>query len=191
MNAITLLKQDHGNVEGLFARFEQLGDAATAEKATVRDHIVEQLGVHAVIEEQALYPAIRDRVPGAEKDVLEALEEHHFMKLALDELERLSPGHERFDAKMRVLIENVRHHVQEEEGDGGLFGVLREHFTVEELEDLGATLESLRKVSPNRPHPWVPDVPPFNLLLGPPVAVLDRVVTFGRNTVSGLLKRAS
>lgn len=191
MNAITLLRQDHGNVEELFRRFEELGEGDNTAKAQLRDSILEQLAVHAAIEEEAFYPAIRGRVPTVEADVLEALEEHHLVKLALNELEKLAPTHERFDAKMKILIENVRHHVEEEEGDGGLFDQVRNEFTVEELENIGESMEKLKAVSPKRAHPFLPDVPPFNLLLGPGFAVADKVITFGRERVEALLKRAS
>jgi hypothetical protein len=113
------------------------------------------------------------------------------VKLALSELEKLSATHERFDAKMKVLIENVRHHVEEEEGDGGLFDEVRNSFSNEELEQIGETMEKLKTVSPKRAHPLIPDVPPFNLLLGPPMAVLDKVITIGREQVNAIIKRAS
>lgn len=191
MNAITLLRQDHGNVEELFRRFEQLGEGDVEAKAQLRDNIIEQLAVHAAIEEEAFYPAIRGRVPEVENDVLEALEEHHLAKLALNELEKLAPTHERFDAKMTVLIESVRHHVEEEEGDGGLFDQVRNAFTVEELENIGESMEKLKAVSPKRAHPFLPDVPPFNLILGPGVAIVDKAINFGKERVGALLNKAS
>lgn len=191
MNAITLLRQDHGNVEELFRRFEEAGEGDHAAKASLRDNILEHLAVHAAIEEEAFYPAIRGRVPEVTNDVLEALEEHHLVKLALNELEKLAPTHERFDAKMKVLIENVRHHVEEEEGDGGLFDQVRNEFTVEELENIGETMEKLKAVSPKRPHPFLPDVPPFNLILGPGIAVVDKAIAFGKERVGALLNKAS
>ena len=191
MNAITLLRQDHGNVEELFRRFEELGEGDHEAKGHLRDSILEQLSVHAAIEEEAFYPAIRGRVPDVLDDVLEALEEHHLVKLALNELEKLAPTHERFDAKMKILIENVRHHVEEEEGKDGLFDQVRNAFTVEELENIGESMEKLKAVSPKRPHPFLPDVPPFNLILGPGFAVADKVFNFGKQRVNALLKKAS
>ena len=182
MNAISLLKQDHGNVDELFNRFEQAGENAHVEKARLRDKIVEQLSIHAAIEEQFLYPALRAKL-GKEADatVLEALEEHHVAKLSLNELEKLAPAAERFDAKMTVLIESIRHHVEEEEGE--LFEQLREAFTTEELNDLGEQMEAAKATAPTRPHPFQPDVPPLNLLLGLPVAVLDKAITTGKEVV--------
>jgi hemerythrin-like domain-containing protein len=188
MNALTLLKQDHGNVEGLFKQFEAAGDKAYVAKRDLRDKIVEQLSVHACIEEMVLYPTIRAELPDAEQDVLEALEEHHAAKMLLAEIEKLDPEHERFDAKMTVLIENVRHHVEEEENE--LFPEIRKAFSTAQLNEMGERLESARAAAPTRPHPFQPDAPPLNVILGVPVAVLDRVVTTGKELVSGLLKRA-
>ena len=117
MDAITMLKEDHQAVERLFKRFEKAGDRAFAEKRRLADQIIESLSKHAVIEEQVFYPVARATVPGTEDVVLESLEEHHIVKWVLSELDGMDPADERFDAKMTVLIENVRHHVKEEEQD--------------------------------------------------------------------------
>src|SRR4051812_15725077 len=117
MDAITMLKDDHKAVEQLFKRFERAGDNATAEKRRVVDSIIEALSVHAAIEEQLVYPVARATVPKTDDTVLESLEEHHVVKLVLAELERMPADDERFDAKVTVLIENVRHHVKEEENE--------------------------------------------------------------------------
>src|SRR5688500_20140472 len=91
MNAITLLKTDHGNVDALFKQFEALGrDGDPAEKRRVVDHIIEQLSVHSSVEEQLLYPLLRDRLED-DFPILEALEEHHVAKVTLSELEKLAP----------------------------------------------------------------------------------------------------
>lgn len=186
MNALTLLKQDHNNVNALFERFEQSGDSAHATKRKIVDQIIEQLSVHAVIEEQVFYPAVREAVESAEGTVLEALEEHHVVKWTLSELEKMAPTDERFDAKTTVLIEAVRHHVEEEEND--LFPAVRDAMTNEQLEQLGETLETAKKTAPVRPHPRTPDTPPLNILLGAPIAVLDRALKTGRDALDKVLK---
>src|SRR5687768_8984934 len=117
MDAITLLKDDHKAVEQLFKRFEKAGDKAYAEKRAVVDRIIEELSKHAAVEEQLFYPVVRATVPDTEDIALESLEEHHVVKWVLSELETMDPREERFDAKVTVLIENVRHHVEEEEDE--------------------------------------------------------------------------
>ena len=80
MDAITLLKNDHKTVERLFKQFEKAGDRALVEKRRIVDRIIEELSVHASIEEQYFYPATRATVPETEDIVLESLEEHHIVK---------------------------------------------------------------------------------------------------------------
>lgn len=116
MDAIRLLKDDHRMVEGLFKKFEAAGDRAYKTKRKVVDQITEELSRHAAVEEQLFYPAVRERVPQSEgEDTLESLEEHHIVKWTLSELDGMDSKDERFDAKVTVLIESVRHHVKEEE----------------------------------------------------------------------------
>ena len=90
-------------------------------KQDIVERIVRELSIHAAIEEMVLYPAIREAAENGDIDkmVLESLEEHHIVKWMLSELERMSPDDERFDAKVTVLIENVRHHV-DGRGEGAL-----------------------------------------------------------------------
>ena len=189
MNALTVLKHDHGNIEVLFDRFQHLDSGDLAEKGRLAQKIIEHLAVHAAIEEQVFYPGVRAAVPDAGPTVLEGLEEHHIVKWTLSELERTAPSDERFDAKMRVLIESVRHHVQEEEND--LFPKVRDVLTNQELEEMGDALEAAREVAPTRPHPRQPDTPPLNVLIGLPAAMFDRAVRTGRDAVGQLLKKVS
>lgn len=116
VNAIQLLKDDHREVEDLFKKFEKLGPRAFKRRSDIVGKIIEALSTHAAIEEQVLYPQVREMVPDADADVLEALEEHHIVKWTLSELETMDPQDERFEAKVTVLMESVRHHVKEEEG---------------------------------------------------------------------------
>jgi hemerythrin superfamily protein len=189
VNALTLLKQDHGNVEALFKRFEATGPDDADEKRRIVDLIIEQLSVHAAIEEQFFYPAIRESgAEDAAKLTLEGLEEHHVAKATLAELEKLPPLDERFDAKVTVLIESVRHHVEEEEQD--LFPLVRESMKARRLDELGDTMEKAKATAPTRPHPMMPDTPPWNLIVGAPAAMVDRVITTARDVVGKALSRS-
>ena len=190
MHILSTLTTDHDNVEALFTRFENAEPDDHEELAHLRDQILEQLSIHSNIEEQTLYPALRE---AANDDVLESLEEHHAVKALLAELERMTPKHERFRAKMQVVIENVRHHVTEEEGEGGLFEVARKELKQPQLEEMAEQAEKLRAMGPNRPHPLSPDQPPLNILIGLPVAVMDRAITTVRHVVERTLlhKKAS
>ena len=189
MNIIAVLTTDHRNVDALFTEFDQTDPGDVENLARLRDHILKQLAIHAEIEEQTIYPALRDE---ANDDVLEALEEHHAVKATLAELERMPANAERFRAKMTVVIENVRHHVEEDEADGGLFDVARRALKPVQMEEMAERAEQLRRSGPTRPHPFSPDQPPLNVLLGVPVAVLDRMVTTARQVLERtVLRKAS
>ena len=180
MDAITLLKEDHRTVEQLFKRFEQAGDRAHVQKRQIVDRIIEELSVHAAIEEQVFYPVARTTVPDTEDIALESLEEHHVVKWLLEELVAMDPAQERFDAKVTVLIENVRHHVEEEENE--FFPMVRKALGRNELADLGETLADAKASAPTRPHPRMPDAGLVGMVMGPITGAVDRV----RDNVSGI-----
>jgi hemerythrin superfamily protein len=195
-DAVSVLKADHRAVEQLFRRFERTKSAA--EKGRLVDRMIRELSIHASIEEQHVYPLLRRRLDGREPEVLIALEEHHATKLALSELRALEPGNERFDAKVHVLVENVRHHVAEEERD--LLPELRRALSPEELHALGEALVQAKAGAPTRPHPTAPDQPPGNLIGNVGAAVMDRsrdalgrglgrVLDRGRGVVEQALRR--
>jgi hemerythrin superfamily protein len=173
MDAITLLRNDHKTVEQLFKRFEKAGDRAFVEKREIVDRIIEELSVHAAVEEQVFYPVTRATVPDTEDIALESLEEHHIVKWLLSELEGLDPKHERFDAKVTVLMENVRHHVEEEQDE--FFPKVRQELSRTALADLGQAMADAKKSAPTHPHPEAPDVPPGNSVVGTIAGVVDRV----------------
>jgi hemerythrin superfamily protein len=180
MDAITLLKDDHKSVEKLFKRFDKAGDEAFVEKRRIVDSIVEELSIHAAVEEQFFYPVVRATVPDTDDLALESLEEHHIVKWVLDELDGMDPHDERFDAKVTVLIENVRHHVTEEESE--LFPKVRDELGRAALAELGDALEQAKQVAPTHPHPRSPDTPPANVIVGAAAGVADRIT----DTVSGV-----
>ena len=186
MDALSLLRKDHRTVEALFKQFEK----GKGNKREIVKRIIKELAVHAAIEEQVFYPAVRkasqdaSRRDDAEDMVLEALEEHHIVKWTLDELAKMTPADERFEAKVTVLIESVRHHVKEEQDD--LFPKVQRLFEPAELRELGRLLEKGKKTAPSRPHPRAPDAPPGNLVAGSMAAMADRVAD-GAGAVLGKL----
>ena len=113
-NAITMLKTDHQKVKKLFEDFEE------AEKSTARQKIVAEalleLKIHATIEEEFFYPAVRQQIDDEEGIMDEADEEHHVAKILIAELEAMQGDEDHWEAKFKVLAESVRHHIKEEEG---------------------------------------------------------------------------
>jgi len=112
------LKEDHRKVKGLFHQYEKLGPGDKARKARIFREIHQELFIHTTIEEKIFYPAFRSLgTPQAREMVGEALEEHHVVKILLEELSSMRPGDDQYDSKMKVLSENVLHHAEEEEED--------------------------------------------------------------------------
>lgn len=180
MDAITLLRNDHKTVETLFKRFEKAGDQAYTQKRAIVERIIEELSIHAAIEEQVFYPVTRAAVPATREIALESLEEHHIVKWVLSELEDLDPKSERFNAKVTVLIENVRHHVEEEQTV--YFPKVRDAMTRAELNDLGKALMDAKRIAPTHPHPRSADAPPENYVMSAISGVVDRVT----DNISGI-----
>lgn len=161
MDAITLLKNDHKTVEKLFKEFEKTKESAPKARRKLVDQMIKELSVHAAIEEQVFYPAVREDVPDIEDTVLEGLEEHHIVKWTLSELMDMDPGHERFEPKVTVLMESVRHHVEEEEGE--MFPEVRKALGRKRLGQIGEALEHAKENAPTDPRPQAPDNPPGNV----------------------------
>ncbi len=174
MDGITLLKDDHRTVEKLFKDFEKTGAKAFKTKEKIVAAIIKELSVHAAIEEQVFYPAARNEATETNGEVLEAIEEHHIVKWELSELQGLPAEAEAFDAKMSVLMENVRHHVKEEETD--LFPQIRAALGRKRLGEIGEALETAKKLAPTSPHPRSPSTPPGNLVAGPVAKVVDKIL---------------
>jgi len=112
-DAVDLLIRDHTVVKDLFEEFEKSSSRAARKKLAAR--ALEELKIHAAMEEDIFYPAVRKKVG---KDIMnEADEEHHVAKLLIAELEDLNGRGDHYDAKFKVLSENVRHHIKEEENE--------------------------------------------------------------------------
>lgn len=133
INAITLLEDDHAEVKAYFEEYEDLEE--DEEKQALADKICLALKVHARIEEEIFYPAAREKTE--DKDLLdEATVEHAAAKTLIAEIEAMEPGQPLYDAKVKVLGEQILHHVKEEEGE--LFPEVRK--TDLDLETLGTQM---------------------------------------------------
>jgi hemerythrin-like domain-containing protein len=148
-DAIVILKADHKEIRSLFRQFEAAGENATVAKGKLVDKIIQALTVHTYIENEAMYPTVRELVPDLEDDVLESYEEHHVADVLCIELMALAPDSERFDAKTTVLIENVTHHIEEEEQDW--FPKVREALSRKQLQEIGARMLELKDSAPRHP----------------------------------------
>jgi hemerythrin superfamily protein len=148
-DAIVLLKNDHKDIRKLFRDFQKAGDQAFVEKGKLVKRMIELLTVHTYIENEVMYPRVRELLPELEDDVLESYEEHHVADVLVVELSAMKPQDERFTAKTTVLIENVDHHIDEEEKDW--FPKVREGLGRKVLQDLGAEMLAAKKKAPKKP----------------------------------------
>ncbi len=148
-DAIVLLKEDHKQMRRLFREFQKAGDGAEATKGRLAKQILEELTVHTYIENEAMYPETRKLLPDLEDDVLESYEEHHVADVLCAEIAMMSPSHERFDAKMTVLIEMVEHHIEEEEDEW--FPKVRDGLGRKKLQEIGVRMLELQKHAPPSP----------------------------------------
>jgi hemerythrin-like domain-containing protein len=132
-NALSLLRDDHQNVQELFDKFEKT--RSDDRKAALAEQICQELSVHAQIEEEIFYPAVREAI--RDEDLIEeATVEHNSARDLIAQIEAGSPGEELFDAKVKVLGEYVKHHVKEEQNE--LFPQVRK--TRLDLNELGERL---------------------------------------------------
>jgi hypothetical protein len=137
-DAIALLKADHRKVEDLFEKYE----SARGRKAEIAEQICMELIIHTMIEEEIFYPACREA--GVDSDMMdEANVEHDGAKTLIAELENGAPDDDFYDAKVKVLSEEIKHHVKEEEKRGGIFTEARKAEL--DLDGLGEKMMARKK----------------------------------------------
>jgi hypothetical protein len=141
MNAIALLEDDHEKVKKILDELESTTERGVKTREELFGKLRAELSVHERIEEEIFYPALRG-YKKAKDIVLEGYEEHHAVDVLLEELASVSFDDETWGPKLTVIKENIEHHIEEEEGD--MFVKARQVLEEEELEELGAMMESRR-----------------------------------------------
>ncbi|HET9850977.1 MAG TPA: hemerythrin domain-containing protein [Candidatus Limnocylindrales bacterium] len=139
MDALTLLKNDHDKVKGIMSELEPTTERAEKTRTELFAKLKTELTVHEIIEEEIFYPTLKQH-PKAKEIVLEGYEEHNVVDTLMGELEALPVTDETWGAKVSVMIENIEHHIEEEEGE--MFQKARQVFDRQELEDLGKAMET-------------------------------------------------
>jgi hemerythrin superfamily protein len=144
LDVLTLLKEDHDRIK----RMLEDGDKTTERGEKTRTELFERLKstltAHEAMEEEVLYPALKAH-PKAEELTLEAYEEHHVVDLVLEELEQTPVDDEQWGAKFTVAKENIEHHIEEEEGE--MFRDIRELFSKDEREAMGARMAEIQSLA--------------------------------------------
>jgi hemerythrin superfamily protein len=170
---------DHREVEAVF---NQIQAGSHDGKRDLVEHVITELVRHSVAEEQYLYPTVRRVLPNGDQLADHELKEHAEAEEVMKAIEKTDAQDAKFDELVGKLIEDIRHHVQEEESD--LLPKLRTACDAAELDELGEKFRTSKRMAPTRPHPLAPDHPPANKILGPGVGLIDRMrdAITGRNT---------
>jgi hemerythrin superfamily protein len=143
MNVLKILKKDHSAVQNLFGKFDRTGKSAHDKKNELFVRIRRELQVHSRAEEEIFYPALKALNGEGRRLISEAIKEHKDVDELLTQISRLKPTDKNFDEKMETLIENVDHHVEEEEGE--IFRFAEENCSEEQLEELGGLIEERKR----------------------------------------------
>ncbi|HEY7595937.1 MAG TPA: hemerythrin domain-containing protein [Actinophytocola sp.] len=176
-NLIDAIVSDHHDVERVFGEIEASGDVRM--KRDLVEHVIAELVRHSVAEEQYLYPTARKALPDGDEIADHEISEHAEVEEIMKEVEKTDATDAKFDQLVGKLIAEVRHHVEDEEGD--LLPKLRAACGSDELMELGKKFEQAKKMAPTRPHPAAPDRPPANKILAPGAGLIDKV----RDALSG------
>ncbi|MFG3227190.1 hemerythrin domain-containing protein [Kitasatospora sp. NPDC048194] len=151
-DAIVLLREDHKDVRRLFREYRGLaegggGDDGARHRTVQR--IIESLTVHTYLEDELVYPRIRQEVPDLAREMDRAEQEHHVADLLCEELSRMSPGDDGYDAKTAVLIDAVERHIEQEEAEW--FPRVRAVLGRKELREMGERMQAVRETAPRHP----------------------------------------
>jgi hemerythrin superfamily protein len=174
-DVIEVLEHDHREVEQMFKELEALrgeeSDDAKARRKELADQVTIELVRHSVAEEVLVYPEVEKKVSAEEAE--HARHEHAEAEETLHRLEKLDPGDPRFDDELGTLMAEIRHHIQDEEGE--TFPHMRQAMDEDELRRLGGRVEAFKKVAPTRPHPHVPNEALPRMAAGPAASLFDRM----------------
>ena len=180
-DVVDLLSADHREFEAIFTQLEALigrtGPDDLRRKRELVDDVTIGLVKHSVAEETQVYPQVEKQVDQEEAN--HSKEEHAEAEETMKRLERMDPDDEGFDAALRELINEVRHHIEHEEGR--MFTELRASFSREQLVEMAEKVEGVKKMAPTRPHPMTPNQPGIRKAVGPVASLLDHL----RDAVSG------
>jgi hemerythrin superfamily protein len=179
-DVIDLLEHDHREVEQMFTEYQQA--TTPKDKRAIVDKVIIELVRHSEAEEQAVYPMIRSHIDDGDAIVEHEIDEHSQAERLMKQLDGMDPNNPEFGVLMAQLMTAIKEHVAEEENV--VFPQFRQTVSPEDLDKLGKTVQALKKIVPTHPHPKAPNHPPFNALLAPGAALVDRVrdMLSGRST---------
>ena len=180
-DVVELLSADHREFDRIFQELEGLSGRtepdAVRRKRELVDEVTIGLAKHSVAEETQVYPLVEKQID--EEEAQHSKEEHAEAEEIMKRLERMDAGDPEFDPTVTNLIEEIRHHVEHEEGR--MFTELRARFSHDELVAMAGQVETVKKLAPTRPHPMTPNEAGVRLAVGPLASLIDHL----RDAVSG------
>jgi hemerythrin superfamily protein len=168
---VDILTTDHREVTDLIQQIRTTTDAGS--RRDLADVMISELVRHAVAEEMYVYPAMKTHLPDGEAAVEHDVDEHKELERTMKELEAVDASDPRFDSLIGELATTLADHVTDEESDQ--FPKLRAAVPRNELVQLGAKVQTAKKLAPTRPHPAAPNTQLFHKLVGPGVGLVDRL----------------
>jgi hemerythrin-like domain-containing protein len=185
-DVVDLLSADHHEFDRIFHELEGLAGRTGEDDVRRKRELVDEVSIglvkHSVAEETQVYPRVEKKIDADEAN--HAKEEHAEAEETMKRLERMDADDPAFDGAVAELIQEIRHHVEEEEGV--MFAKLRASFSHDELVDMAQLVERIKKIAPTRAHPMTPNEAGVRLAIGPVASLLDHL----RDAVSGRGKHA-
>jgi hemerythrin-like domain-containing protein len=142
MDALSLLKEDHDKVKKMLKELETTTERGVKTREELFTRVKHELAIHEAIEEEILYPALKEH-PKTKDIALEAYEEHHVVDTVMAEIEHVAYDDETWGAKFKVMKENLEHHIEEEEGE--MFKQAKQVFGPDELTQLGQSMKARKE----------------------------------------------
>ncbi len=176
-DVVDILTNDHREMLDLLGQIEGTADADR--RRDLADTVIAEVMRHSVAEEMFVYPAVEEHVPDGAEVVAHDKQEHDEIVDLMKQLEDVDASDTRFMDLVRQLVSQLTHHASDEESEQ--FPVLRAHIPRDALVELGAKVESAKKLAPTRPHPHAPHSELFHKAVGPGVGMVDRL----RDKLSG------
>lgn len=176
IDVVEFLLGQHQQVRQLFAELQQGTGEARREPF---QRLVQLLAVHETAEEEVIYPVVRTSVPEGERLADARTSEESEAKKALSELERLDVGAPEFDQKLEAFRTMVTRHAENEERE--VFPRLRESQDPDQLRTMATAVQAAESMAPTHPHPHGPESAVGNIVVGPFVAIVDKVRDAIRN----------
>jgi hemerythrin superfamily protein len=169
-DAVDFLLDQHRQVRELFGEIEQ---SSGRPRRRASQALVRLLAVHETAEEIAVWPTVMAQLPEGRGLAVARKREENRSKKLLSRFERIDPSSDSYDQKLAEVKALVLDHAEREERE--VFPLLRQHKSESQLRGMRTTLIAAEAIAPTHPHPHAPESAVGNLLLGPPIAIVDRM----------------